>query len=248
MTFHPINSLREHRKICELYKKRMQNKQRSNFLKGHDWWKDDPEKLEAAKKKNSESMKALITAEPWRRDKMRETAKRTLNVWARSDEGRKKSSETAIETSARPEIQASRAERLHQIGTSTPEKTLFEFCRSISDTFEHSRQLNDDSFSCSSKRRQVDILSRSLKIALEFDGPLHFPETSWKSNIADRVKRDQEVENFMKVNHYSYIRVSYDQFSYRSGFNNECKDKIRDLIMTNAPGVFKIGKFYAENR
>jgi ribulose bisphosphate carboxylase small subunit len=235
----------KHQKSCEQYRKFRSERSKVGSIAAEMKLRDRPDREEFLLKMG-ESVRKSIISNPQERERRRKVANGGLVNYNKSERGRRRSSEVAKITSSRPEIQAARAKRLHDLGTSKPERELFDWVKIIDKTFQHSVQIKSDTFSCSSKRRQIDMLSRDRKIGIEFDGPLHFRSLSWKSNIEERISRDREVEAFMMENDFCYIRISFDQ--YRSDrFQQESMNEIRKLVDDPVVGIHKIGKMYAEN-
>lgn len=222
------------------------------------------EKLQAYNEAVGKKVSEVILAS----NELREKRSETLSVLNRTDKFRKKASETAKKTSARKDIQEQRSltlktwrdnnpdkfaailEKAHSY-KSKPESNLFEW---ISQNFSQFHFKKNQQFKHSkltlnkTKRRQLDIFSKPNCIIIEFDGRFHF-ENIEKWNQLDSVQAKDVELNSLK-NEFCIIRVSYDQFSYRTsdyGFNNECKTKIQDILKNPSPGLYLIGSRYKEN-
>jgi hypothetical protein len=227
---------------------------------GHD--------LTEYKVKMSQAVSAAImsnSVERARRSKM-------LGDMNRTDEARQRSSNTAKITSARSEIQAQRSANLARWRAENPDE-FYEKCtraaiespkaRTKPELFVHNylvnifperiwdlgKQIKSELFTTrQSRRAQIDILDRENLIAIEIDGPWHFkcelhqgdnPEKSF----ADRITRDQQLNNVMQILGYCLIRLSYDTWHGRTGIvKPEHMQKLYDLISEAQPGVHFIGE------
>lgn len=113
------NSLRNHRKICDVFKK-FRTTQRSEAAK--DGFKKslarDPEKIKMTRERSGKKISQTIMANI---DERNRRAKLLGNL-NKTDKFRKKASETAIKTSARKEIQESRSAALKQWRDENPDK------------------------------------------------------------------------------------------------------------------------------
>lgn len=202
-------------------------------------------------------------------NELREIRSLTLTKLNKTDKFRKKASETAIKTSARPEIIKSRVKQLidwkiknpekiqemlqnlHLFQTSRPEKCLYKILNKLFPdlNFKNNQQLFNNKFVFNKTlRKQIDIFSKDYKIIVEFDGMFHFKNIS-KWNQLERTKMKDKCLNEL-CNEYCIIRVSADQFSYRKldfGFAQSCLDKISEILKNPEPGLHLIGAAYAKN-
>lgn len=187
-----------------------------------------------------------------------------LGALNKTDAFRKKSSETAKKTSARRDIQKSRAfalkkwrdtnrDEFHSKCTSNmhkykskPEKVLFEFMKEsfASLGFENNRFLEDEVFLSvnKTKKKQVDVISSDRKTIIEFDGILHFKEV-WPGQLQVVRTKDILLSKYAIEHDICLIRVSSDTYSYKvgQGFSDELIKKINDIICYKKPGVHFIG-------
>jgi very-short-patch-repair endonuclease len=195
----------------------------------------------------------------------RERRSRLLGRLNKRDDFRKRASNAAKITSARPEIQKARAGQLkrwrdnnpdkfyekcispmHGAWDSKPERTLYKFALMLNSNFKRNRQVNSKKYFLTNKtsRKQVDIIDKKRKIIIEFDGPHHF------KNIFGSLKRrqevDRELERFCLDKKYILIRVSQSCFIYKTinDFEKKIKDKIINIIHNNKSGVYYLGKEY----
>jgi very-short-patch-repair endonuclease len=213
--------------------------------------------------KVSESISKSIMANP----KERERRAELLGNLNKTEAFRRKASETAKKTSARIDIQKSRAARLkrwrelnpdtflkkctlvmHSRWQSLPEKKLFEFFKSIDEDFERNKQIKSKKYFLINKTntKQIDILNKSKKIIVEFDGRQHFAPIFGEEVLEKIRQKDIELEKFCIDNDFILIRVSQSCFTYRSinDFSESIKDNICKIINNNIPGNYFIGAEY----
>lgn len=195
----------------------------------------------------------------------RERRSKLLGSLNKTDAFRKKASETAKKTSARKDIQQNRAAQLKRWRDnnrqehysrctanmhkykSKPEKIL---CSIVSSqypdkNFINNKFIKDDSFLCVNKtgNKQVDIISFSVSIAIEFDGILHFKEI-WPDSLRKINMKDRLFCNYCIDKNITLIRVSLDTYSYKSGqgFSQSTLDKLKSIIDNPTPGIHFVGK------
>lgn len=211
----------------------MRLKQKSNFKKGTEaFLKRTPEQEAERKRKTSDTMKAKIAAEPWRKDKMRETAARTITVWARSDEGRKRSRSHGTNV-------------LANMFKSIPERALFEVISSQRDGFKRGHVLYNKNFANASMKRQCDIVSMNRRCVIEFDGHFHFEPIYGEDKLYQKKRDDESFNIALSSDGWIVIRVSYDTFSYKTKtFDATVIECVCETIDAQVPGVYKIGKEY----
>jgi hypothetical protein len=224
--------------------------------------------LTAYKKKMGEAVRKSIMSNPKERARRSELAKMTINAWATSDEGRRIASETAKKTSARPEILEQRTKNLanwrfehhdefyekcvkamQDVKHSKPEMLLFEFLKNVEGyNFKLSQIVKSDSFTSKSKRKQIDIADKEARVYVEFDGPCHFQSLHGDEKLCEIRKRDVELDEHIKKHDWVLIRVSHDQFSYKSngGFSESCVKQLREILSNPTPGVHFIGDAYVQ--
>lgn len=196
--------------------------------------------------------------------------KRRAGVMAdvnRSDVMRKKSSDTAKITSARPEILEQRsanlkkwrddnpdefydkctAKMLNTTWHSKPEILLFDIVICRQDyKFKLNQVVKSNKFISRSKRKQIDIGDKLRRVYIEFDGELHFKQT--KLDQLDKVRTKDNLLNEHIIEHgWVLIRVGCDQFSYRKssyGFKKECIERLLGILDNPTSGVHCIGDVY----
>lgn len=234
--------------------------------KNGDWItrkKADGVDLSDYKSKMSKSVSNAIMSNPDER-KRRSILLGKLN---QTDVAKKRSSDSAIRTSARPEILEARSKKLAEwrlrepekfyenciskliaFKTSKPEKWLRDWVQNefIEYEFKGNQQLKASCFVLNkTKRRQIDIMSKSHKIIIEVDGILHFRNIeSWNQLELCR-KKDQELNDGAFNMGYVVIRVGYDTWEVGTGeVKKEYCDLIKKIIIDAKPGVYKLGKVY----
>lgn len=214
------------------------------------------------KQKMSRAVREAILSNP---DEIKRRAQVMSNV-NRSDIMRKKASETAIKTSARKDIQEQRSAQLKKWRDENPDE-FYEKCTSkmldvfhskpelelfkiVSQVEGHQFKLNQviksDLFISKSKLKQIDIGNKKQNIYIEFDGPLHFINTNL-NQLNEVQQKDKLLDEHILKHEWILIRVSYDQFSYRSsdyGFKKECLEKLFAILDKPISGVHRIGENY----
>lgn len=200
-------------------------------------------------------------------DKERSRRSELLGKLNKRDDFRKKASETAIKTSARPEIQKQRAENLKRwrddnpekfleiiqkahTYKSKPEKMLTEFVQCRKDGFRSNQQLKHAAFAKTHKtqRKQIDCLNKQKKIVVEFDGHFHFRNIKKWNQLKD-VQATDAALNSLK-DEFCIVRVSHDQFSYRKhdgGFKQGCLQKLEEILSNPQPGLYCLGEAYGQS-
>lgn len=163
----------------------------------------------------------------------------------RTPEARKKSSETAKLTSARPEILQARTLRLQKsYCPSGAERVIQQLMAEHG--FIRNILVSDDSFRTKTHRRQIDFANHSKKIFIEFDGQQHFMP-AWKRMPLDEIHiNDVELDRWSIKNGYSLIRIGWKNFNSRkSSLDDRAKAALFDLIeRPNLRGVWLIGDEY----
>ena len=184
------------------------------------------EDLTEYKQKMGQAVREAILSNP-------DDRKRRAEVMAKvnkSDVMRKKASETAIKTSARKDIQEARAARLQKwrdensdefydkciskilnVFNSKPETLLYEKVKDYHgyNLLRH-RKLRSSLFK-PFKQRDVDIGDSDRRVYIEFDGRLHFEETSL-NQLKEVQEKDRLLDEHITKHDWTLIRVSYDQF------------------------------------
>jgi len=225
--------------------------------------KESGQDLSEYKAKLSESISKSIMSNPEERKRRAEL----LGSLNKTEAFRKKASETAKKTSARIDIQQSRAANLkkwrklnpdkffnqctlvmHKKWQSLPEKKLFEFFKTISEDFERNKQIKSNKYFLINKTnsKQIDILNKKQKIIAEFDGKQHFSPIFGEEVLLNIKEKDKELDRFCIDNKFILIRVSQSCFIYRTinDFSNSVKDEIFKIIKNNIPGNYFIGAEY----
>jgi very-short-patch-repair endonuclease len=176
---------------------------------------------------------------------------------------KKKASETAKKTSARPEIQEARTKVLAQwridnpekfqqfvessllIQISKPERILHELCEVIlGEGVGRQHQIQHQEIPYPSKKARVDISHREKKILVEFDGPFHFLPIHGEEALNTRQARDRAVEKYAVENGYLLIRISYDAFKGKQ-FEDWSIQQLKEAVNDERRGrVVRIGKYY----
>jgi very-short-patch-repair endonuclease len=259
----PVEYKRKHQIICS---RSSETYAKQNVMNGEEWRERISERGDDAIRyleKMGSAVREAILNNP-------EDRKRRAKVMAevnRSDVMRRKSSETAIKTSARKGIQEKRAAQLKRwrdnnpddfynqctskmlrpVWHSKPERLLFELVSVRTDyQFKRNQVVKSERFPTKSKRRQVDFGDKAKRVYVEFDGPLHFKQTKLKQ--LDRVQeKDRLLDEHIARHGWTLIRVSCDQFSYRKsdyGFKKSCIDKVFALLDNPLTGVHYIGRAY----
>lgn len=195
----------------------------------------------------------------------------------KTDEMRQKASETAKKTSARPEIQKARSSQLAKwreenpedfyekcvkkmitAFQSKPEKYLFEFVKDIYGfNFKKNQFVNSIFITNKSHNKQVDIADKEKRIYIEYDGVLHFLPKYGNDTLQNIRDRDFQLDQHISNHNWTLIRVSFDQFLYRSKmvdkikqdnsyFKQECLDEIIQILNSGITGIYKIGDAYGK--
>jgi very-short-patch-repair endonuclease len=245
--------------ICENSIKAYKN------TKNYDWItraKQAGKDLADYKKKMSKSVSEAILSNPKERIRRAEL----LGSLNKTVEFRKKSSETAKKTSARPEILEHRSQNLAKwqkenfeefydkctskminCWQSIPEKALFQILRSVEGyEFKRSQRLKSESFISKSKVKLVDAGDKKMRVYVEFDGPLHFEKKFELQTLEETQLKDRLLDEHIEKHCWTLIRISHDQFSYNKGgsFKEECIRRLFEALKNPQPGVLKIGEAY----
>lgn len=243
--------------------------ERKRELNNWDWLgrlkKEDPTRFEEWRQGQGKRVSDGIMRSPSAR-KARADNMTALNKTA---EQRQISSETAKKTSARPDVIEKRTKNLARwreenpelfqentikmIGTkqSKPEKLLFEVVTSLFPAlnFKRNQQIKHADFKTTkSGKRQIDMLSASHRVVVEFDGVRHFIDVQKNNALELNKRKDVELNKVLSREGYTLVRISHDQFKYSRGgyFIDSCVIMLKEIITRNSPGVFKIGKAYTE--
>lgn len=256
------DEMKIHQKICDEYRKYRSRVNKVNSKDSYKKWakgKTYKEIKERRKRVGEVTRKRILSSE-----KERNIRRQNMIKYNKSYIGRKKASETAKKTSKRPEIVQQRSKQLRRWreenpekfeqlilvrGTSKSEQELFKQVKSIDESFEHGKLLYNKMFTSPSKKRQIDVVCKDKKIAIEFDGPLHFKKHNYHKECEKRIARDKEVNCILQRENWIIIRVSFDQFSYSKlnyGFSQSLINEIKSIILSKKPGLYKFGKAYEE--
>lgn len=198
-----------------------------------------------------------------------ERARRALQMAAnnRTPEAKELARNTAKKTSTRPEIQAVRAANLqrwrdenfdvfyekcimkmHSTWHSKPELALFELLRHVDGyQFKHNQIVKSETFTCVSKRKQVDVADAGLRVYVEFDGIVHFDaRIKGSEKLTEIQQNDRLLDEHIERHAWTLIRISYDQFTYKDGgrFSERCLRRLFELLKDPKPGVFRLGDAY----
>ena len=228
-------------------------------------WKEDEslEGIEKRKEFGNAISKRIMSS-----DAERETRKNNMTILNKSDEQRKRSSDTAKMTSAREDVIKNRSQQLqlwrdnnpddfydkciakmHKIKSSLPEKLLYEkICEMFPEKFKNCQVIKRKGKFLDTKtsKRQIDIMNKENKIVIEFDGPCHFRSIHGKETLEKIKIRDKELNDVLVEENFVVIRISSDQFSYKTprGFNENCLAKVTKIVNNNIPGLYLIGDDY----
>lgn len=242
-----------------------QNKKNGNWIERK---KNAGEDLTDYRKKMGKAVSAAIMSNP--EERLRRARQMAKNN--RTPEARRRSRETAIKTSARPEIQKARAKRLqkwrdenfeefyekcikaaHSVWHSKPELVLGSVLFNIEGyQFKHNQVVKSNQFQNKSKRKQVDYGDKSLRVYVEFDGKIHFEPKIKGQETYEKIKtQDLMFDNHVIKHRWTLIRISYDQFKYEKQddgspgrFKDECIKQLLDYLRNPTPGVYHIGEAY----
>jgi hypothetical protein len=190
----------------------------------------------------------------------------------KSTEARKRASDTAKITSARPEIQQQRSERLakwrkehpddffekcikNYAGSykSKPEINLFNFLKLLkSHNFKHNQFLTFKHITTDQKVekicKQIDIADHIKHIYVEFDGILHFEPRLGIETLNGIRQKDKLLNDYISnSNHSTLIRVSYDCYR-KNKFTLKSLKQIIKLLKNPQQGVHFVGTLYNENK
>ena len=242
-------------------------RERYRDSENYDWIsraKDAGQDLSEWRQKLSAGISAGVMASETAREARRQNLAR-LN---RTEEARRRSSDTAMRTSSRPDVLARRTanirrwreengELFHEKCVvkminrfqSVPEKFLFGLISELfPGRFKRGQQVRrvGKFTTVKSGTRQVDILDLEGKVVVEFDGPRHFRSFGRHDQLELRMQADRELNSVLVEDGFLVIRVSYDQFTYRRGgaFREECVRTIQEAISAVKLGLIQIGEAY----
>lgn len=244
------------------------SEQRSKVAKANDNWdwirraNDRGDDLTEYKAKMATAVSDAIMANPVERVR-RSRQLATLN---KTNEFRARASKTAKRTSMREDVIADRSAQLKKwrdenqdefydkciskmIGSyhSKPEIALFAILSAQFTFLKNNQRLYSALFkSVKTSRRQLDIASKEHLIAIEYDGPYHFRQLHKTYDLNGTKLKDIELNTILPQLGWVLIRISHDQWSYRSGegFKDACIKQVVHLIEQAVPGCYKVGDAY----
>ena len=126
---------------------------------------------------------------------------------------------------------------------SKPERKLFEQLHALHDSLKRNQRVFSVSFKSASRRRQIDILDKDAKIAIEYDGQVHFVPLFGESSLKKVKEADDELNRVLIAEGYKLIRVSFDQYK-KGQFSNECIQKIMHAVESSEKKLYLIGEAY----
>lgn len=223
-----------------------------NYAKNENWNWIEREKakgndLAEYREKMSKSVSEAIMSDPEERKRRSEM----LGELNKRDDFRHRSSETAKVTSARPEIIETRTKRLvGNFKPTKPEQAIEMFIeQNMSDLyFKRNQQLFNKRFFTvnESHIRQIDFLSKSNQIMIEFDGGFHFKQCNF-NDLEKSIAKDKELNTFAPKLGYVLIRVGASCFSYsKNDLSDDAKEKLLEAVKVQLPQVILIGNEYDE--
>lgn len=139
---------------------------------------------------------------------------------------------------------------MHRLQTTKPERELLAFLKVEfpEHGFKGNQQLMAPCFTLNkTSRRQLDIFSKSRKVIVEFDGPLHFMNVESWDQLELVQAKDRELDEGATAQGYLVVRVGCDMVDKRTGEpTDECKASLRDAVVNGRLGeLHRIGKVYA---
>lgn len=208
--------------------------------------KDRGDDLAEYRKKMGSAVSMTIMNDPEERKRRSELANKILVDYAKSDRGRKNSSEAGKRTSSRLDILAKRTKRLHESRKpSKGELALGEFLVPLG--FKRAHVIIDkDAFDTKTGRRVVDFINFDSKTIVEFDGAQHFKPYFPDQNIESTKKSDEQLNEWAFDHGYRMIRVSYDQYSYKKQAF-KCDDELTTAL-ESSERLILIGDRYGDTR
>lgn len=212
------------------------------------------------KEKMAKAVSAAIISNPVERARRA----KQLSDLNKTTKARKRSSETAKITSRRRDVVEQRTLNLanwraknplefyekctsaaHRAGysTSVPEITLYNIVYGLFPDagFEHSTLYNSEALINKSGRAQLDIISRNLKVAVEFDGIFHFKQIFKLEQYQRQIERDRNINDVLPNEGWCLIRVSYECWD-GSRFKGQTVGQLYDIISDAQSGVHFIGE------
>lgn len=245
-----------------------------NYGKSENWnWiereKANGNDLAEYRAKMSKSVSEAIMTNPEERQRRAEL----LGELNKTEEFRKRASEVAKITSSRPEIIEERTKRLQEWQAQNPnvffekcivpfvtwttrgpkftkpELLLKEILKEFSEfNFNYGQIIKSEKLLLTNKsgRKQVDFGDIKMGVYIEFDGKHHFEKLFQSDEEFERTKlKDKILDEIIVERNLMLIRISYDQYHSKRGYDAECISKLVQYLANIQCGVFKIGKLYA---
>ena len=244
-----------------------------NYKKSGNWdWinreKANGNDLSEYRMTMSKSVSEAIIANPEER-KRRAVLLGKLN---KRDDFRKRSSDAAKITSARPEILEARTKRLQEWQKQNPD-IFFEKCivpfvtwttkgpkftkpelllRQILTefsefSFNYGQIIKSEKLLVTNKsgRKQVDFGDLKKGVYIEFDGKHHFEAIFQTPEEFQRTQlKDKILDEIIIERNLMLIRISYDQYHPKNGFSDDCISQLVNSLANIQCSVVKIGKQY----
>ena len=247
-----------------------------NYSKSENWNWIEREKakgndLVKYREKMSKSVSEAIMTDPEERKRRAEL----LGELNKREDFRKRSSDAAKVTSARPEIIETRTKKLLEWQAqnpevffekcivpfvtwtkrgpkfSKPELLLCEILKEFSEfSFNYGQVIKSDKFLSTNKsgRKQVDFGDTKVGVYIEFDGKHHFMPLFQTVEEFERTQtKDKILDQIIVERNLMLIRISFDQFHQKRGFSENCIRKLTELLANVKCGVYRLGTSYGEN-
>lgn len=223
-----------------------------NYAKNENWnWiereKANGNDLAEYREKMSKSVSEAIMTDPEERKRRAEL----LGELNKREDFRKRSSDTAKVTSARPEIIEARVKRLvNNFKPTKPEQAIERFIEENFPKlgFKRNQQLFNKRFFLvnASHIRQIDFMSKENQIMIEFDGGFHFKQCNF-NDLDQSIAKDKELNLSAPRLGFVLIRIGASCYSYsKEDFSDECKEKLKIAVVQQQPQVVLIGSEYDE--
>lgn len=138
---------------------------------------------------------------------------------------------------------------MHRLQTTKPERELLAFLKVEfpEHDFKGNQQLMAPCFTFNkTSRRQLDIFSKSRKVIIEFDGPLHFMNVESWNQLEHVQAKDRELDEGATALGYLVIRVGCDMVNKHTGEpTDECKAALSNAVANERLGECRrIGRVY----
>lgn len=218
-----------------------QNKENGNWIQRR---RDDGDDLMDYRKKMGEAVSSAIMSNT----QERERRSKLLGELNKRDDARERSRNTAIKTSARPEIIKQRTKRLIEKAykPTLGEQALIVTLKDLG--FVWNRQIHDSMFINKSQRRQVDFMNHEKRFLIEFDGRQHFVDSWRRSPLEKTHTNDLLLDEWVRQNNCVLVRVGFKQFNYKTKKLSERSESLLlNAINDNLKsGTYFIGDEYVE--